>query len=143
MTSTAVADFQALSDSATFNRWAEFQVREAADGESELVMPWRAGEMGQYAGFLHAGLVAALLDTACGLAAASLVGRVLAAQFSMNCLAPARGHTFTARGHVVKAGRTLVFTTGELFAHGDDSNVKLVATASTLLVPVVDPPATS
>ena len=38
-------------------------------GECDLRMAWRADDMGQYSGFLHAGLIAALLDTACGFAA--------------------------------------------------------------------------
>jgi len=135
--SGVVEDFQALSDSATFNRWAGFEVVTAADGESELVMPWRPGDMGQYAGFLHAGLIAALLDTACGFAAASVVGRVLAAQFSMNCVAPAVGHTFTARGHLIKAGRRMVFTSGELYAHAGHADPRLMATANTVLAPVL------
>ena len=43
-------------------------------GEAEIAMPWRQ-EVGQYAGFLHAGLVGALIDTACGFAAATMAGR--------------------------------------------------------------------
>ena len=66
-------------------------------------MPHRA-EATQYTGFLHAGVVAALLDTACGYAAATTVGYVLASNISINCLAPAIGDAFVARGLVVKAG---------------------------------------
>lgn len=53
-------------------------------------MSWRR-EVGQYAGFLHAGLVGALIDTACGYAAATVVGRALASHYSVNCLRPAVG----------------------------------------------------
>ena len=52
---------RAINDSAAFNRWCGFQVERAAPGEVELAMPWRA-ELGQYSGFLHAGVVAALID---------------------------------------------------------------------------------
>ena len=55
---------QAINKTAAFNRWAGFEVTRAADGEAELRMAWREEDMGQYAGFLHAGLIGAMLDTA-------------------------------------------------------------------------------
>jgi uncharacterized protein (TIGR00369 family) len=94
-------------------------------------MPWRV-ETGQYAGFLHAGLVGALIDTACGFAAATLVGRVLASHYAVNCLRPAVGERFIARARVVKAGRTQVFTACDLFAQANGKET-LVATGETLL----------
>ena len=128
---------QAINQTAAFNRWAGFEVTHASPGEAELRMVWRADDMGQYAGFLHAGLIGAMLDTACGFAAASVSGRVLASHFSVNCLAPAVGRAFVARGRVVKAGRKQVFATAELFAEGEgDVEPKLVATGNAILVPV-------
>ena len=128
---------KAINQSAAFNRWAGFEVTHASQGEAELRMAWRADDMGQYAGFLHAGLIGAMLDTACGFAAASVSGRVLASHFSVNCLAPAVGRAFVARGRVVKAGRKQVFATAELFAEGEgDVEPKLVATGNAILVPV-------
>ncbi|MGJ7497106.1 PaaI family thioesterase [Variovorax sp. RT4R15] len=128
---------KAINQSAAFNRWAGFEVTHAGQGEAELRMAWRAEDMGQYAGFLHAGLIGAMLDTACGFAAASVSGRVLASHFSVNCLAPAVGRAFVARGRVVKAGRKQVFATAELFAEGEgDVEPKLVATGNAILVPV-------
>ena len=126
--------FRSLSATASFNRWAGFEVLRVVDHECDLRMRWRADGMGQYADFLHAGLIAALLDTACGFAAASTVGGVLASQFSVNCLAPAVGDEFIAHGRVVKLGRKQIFTAGELHAHRAGTS-KLVATASTILVP--------
>ena len=124
-----------LATTASFNRWAGFEVARLDDGECELRMVWRPGDMGQYAGFLHAGMIAALLDTACGFAATTTSGlSVLSSQFTMNCLAPAVGEEFVAIGRVVKAGRKQVFTSGELFGVRDGLR-KLVATATTLLVP--------
>jgi uncharacterized protein (TIGR00369 family) len=102
-------------------------------------MPWRK-EVGQYAGFLHAGLVGALIDTACGFAAASMVGRVLASHFSVNCLRPAVGERFIARARVVKPGKTQVFTACELYAVSAGGEEKLVATGETLLSVVAGPP---
>jgi uncharacterized protein (TIGR00369 family) len=125
---------QAINASAAFNRWCGIEVLSAAQGQAEIAMPWRA-EAGQYAGFLHAGLVGALIDTACGFAAATLAGRVLASHYAVNCLRPAVGERFIARARVVKPGRTQVFTQCDLFALADGVE-KLVATGETLLVPV-------
>lgn len=75
----------------------------------------------------------ALIDTACGFAAATLVGpRLLAAHFSVNCLRPASGQRFVARARVVKPGKLQVFTGCELFAI-ENGVEKLVATGETLL----------
>jgi uncharacterized protein (TIGR00369 family) len=126
---TALRQF---NQSAAFNRWCGFEVQHAAPGEVELAMPWRA-EMGQYAGFLHAGVVAALIDTACGYAAATQLGaRLLAAHFAINCIRPAVGERFVAKARVVRAGKQQVFTRCELYAH-DKGQDKLVATGETLL----------
>ncbi|MDQ0569189.1 uncharacterized protein (TIGR00369 family) [Variovorax paradoxus] len=131
---------QAINKTAAFNRWAGFEVTQAAAGEAELRMEWREEDMGQYAGFLHAGLIGAMLDTACGFAAATVAGRVLASHFSVNCLSPALGRAFIARGKVVKAGRKQVFASAELYGQGEDGNLKLVATGSAILVPVEETP---
>ena len=122
-----------VNDRAAFNRWAGFTVTHAAPGEAELTLPWR-GDLGQYAGFLHAGINGALIDTACGFAAFTQVGAVLASQYSVTCLAPAIGERFIARGRVIKAGRKQVFTAADLFAETGGKET-LVATGSALLVP--------
>jgi len=82
------------------------------------------------AGFLHAGLTGALLDIVCGFSA----GNVLASLFSVNCLAPAVGEVFIARGRVVKAGKKQVFARAELFAQTGDQ-LKRVATGDAILLP--------
>jgi uncharacterized protein (TIGR00369 family) len=76
----------------------------------------------QQHGFLHAGAVASVLDTACGYAALSVMppdAAVLTASYTINLLAPAAGERFTITGEVVRAGRTLVVCRGEAFAGGD------------------------
>ncbi|MEY4563612.1 MAG: hypothetical protein RLZZ618_2889 [Pseudomonadota bacterium] len=128
-----------INQLAAFNRWAGFEVTHAAEGEVELSMDWREEDMGQYSGFLHAGLIGAMLDTACGFAGGTVSGRLLASHFSVNCLAPAVGRRFIARGRVIKAGRKQVFTSAELFAQGDGDELKLVATGNAILVPVEAP----
>jgi uncharacterized protein (TIGR00369 family) len=125
-------DIRRINALAAFNLWCGIDVLEAEAGRVVIAVPWRP-EFGQYAGYLHAGLVGALIDTACGFAAATLVGpRLLAAHFAVNCLRPAVGERFVARARVVKPGRQQVFTACELFAliQGRET---LVATGETLL----------
>jgi uncharacterized protein (TIGR00369 family) len=77
----------------------------------------------QQHGFLHAGAVASVLDTACGFAAYSMMppeAAVLTATYTINLMAPAAGSRFTITGEVVRAGRTLVVCRGEAFADGSD-----------------------
>ena len=130
----SLAQLRAINQSAAFNQWCGIEVLSAQPVQAEIAMPWRA-EAGQYAGFLHAGLVGALIDTACGFAAATLVGRVLASHYSVNCLRPAVGERFIARARVVKPGKTQVFTACDLFAVANGQET-LVATGQTLLVVV-------
>jgi uncharacterized protein (TIGR00369 family) len=129
-----LARIRAINDSAPFNRWCGIEVERAEAGRVQISMPWRA-EAGQYSGFLHAGLIGALIDTACGFAAATMVGRVLASHFSVNCLRPAVGERFIARARVVKPGKSQVFTSCELYAVAAGEE-KLVATGETLLTVV-------
>jgi len=126
-----LAQIRAINRTAAFNQWCGIEVVSAEAGNAEIAMPWRT-EAGQYSGFLHAGLVGALIDTACGFAAATVVGRVLASHYSVNCLRPAIGERFIARAHVVKPGKSQVFTACELFAVTGSAE-KLVATGETLL----------
>lgn len=122
----------AINQSAAFNRWCGLEVKAASAGTVELGLPWRA-DFGQYTGFLHAGLIGTLIDTACGFAAVTVVGSgVLAAHFSVNCLRPAQGEHFIARARVIRAGKTQVFTACDLFAVQSQQE-KLVATGETLL----------
>lgn len=133
---TALVDplgaLRGLNRMAGFNVWAGIEVVHAEAGAVVIGMPWRA-EAGQYTGFLHAGVIAALIDTACGYAAATQAGvNLLAAHFSVNCLRPASGERFEAHANVVKAGRSQFFTRCELFAFTGDTQ-SLVATGETLL----------
>ena len=128
-----LAKVAAVNEAAAFNRWASFEVVAAEPGRVTLRMNWRE-EAGQYAGFLHAGLVGALIDTACGFAAFTQAGQVLASHYSVNCLAPAVGRAFIATGEVVRAGKRQIFTRAELFAEKERGARKLVATGETILM---------
>jgi uncharacterized protein (TIGR00369 family) len=124
-----------INASAKFNQWAGLEVVRAEVGQVELMLRWK-DELGQYSGFLHAALIGGLIDTACGFAAATVAGsKVLASNFSVNCLRPAVGELFIARARVVKPGKTQVFTACDLFAVKDGEE-KLVANGQTILTVV-------
>ncbi|OKO84824.1 PaaI family thioesterase [Bradyrhizobium sp. AS23.2] len=128
-----------VNASAAFNRLAGFEVVAAGNGEATIQMAWR-DDFTQYSGHLHAGLIAALLDTASGFAAATLAGSVTASRFSMNCLKPATGHHFVAKGKTLRAGRRQVFARAELYAADERGELSLVATGEVVLVPTGEPP---
>ena len=129
-----LAVIRSINETSAFNRWCGIEVDSADAGAVQISMAWRS-EVGQYSGFLHAGLIGALIDTACGFAAATVAGRVLASHYSVNCLRPAVGERFVARARVVKPGRSQVFTACDLFALSAGQE-KLVATGETLLTVV-------
>ncbi len=129
-----LAQLRAINAAAEFNRWCGIEVVSAGQGSAIISMPWRK-EVAQYAGFLHAGLVGALIDTACGFAAATVVGKVLASHYSVSCLRPAVGELFIAKARVVKPGKNQIFTACELFAQASGIE-KLVATGETILLAV-------
>jgi uncharacterized protein (TIGR00369 family) len=83
----------------------------------------------QQHGFVHAGAVSAIADSAGGYAALSLMpaGRgVLTTEFKINLIAPAAGERIIARGRVVKPGRTLTVVQTEVFAESQGQE-KLIA----------------
>ncbi len=89
-------------------------------GRVELAIPHDARFTQQH-GFMHAGAVAAVLDSACGYAAFSVMppdAGVLTATYTINLLAPAVGERFVMTGTVVRAGRTLVVCRGEAVTAG-------------------------
>jgi uncharacterized protein (TIGR00369 family) len=94
----------------------------------------------QQHGFLHAGAVAAVLDSACGYAAFTVMppdAAVLTATYTINLLAPAAGRRFVMTGEVVRAGRTLVVCRGEATA---DRAEKPFAAMQATLTAIYDRP---
>ena len=111
---------------------------EVEAGRVTIELPWQQGLTQQH-GFLHAGMVATALDSACGYAAFSLMpadAAVLTIEYKINLLAPARGQRFRMHGTVVKPGRTVTVAEGKAFAI-DDGGEKLVATMNATLMAVV------
>ena len=94
------------------------RLERVAAGEVCIRLPFQPALTQQH-GFLHAGAVTTVVDSACGYAALTLMepgAAVLSVEFKVNLLAPARGREFVALGRVVRAGRTLTVCTGEVRA---------------------------
>lgn len=98
-------------------------------GVVEITLPYRA-DLAQQDGYLHAGIVTTIADSACGYAAYSLMpagSEVLSVEFKVNLLRPAQGETFVARAEVIKAGRTLTVVRADVFGITATSDRELVA----------------
>ncbi len=108
-------------------------------GSVELEMPY-SQEFTQQHGFLHAGIVSTVLDSACGYAAFSLMSAdaaVLTIEFKINLMAPASGERFLFRGEVTKPGRTITVADGKAYAVTAGGDEKLIATMTGTLMAVV------
>jgi uncharacterized protein (TIGR00369 family) len=116
------------------------QLTEAGAGRVEIVLPFRE-DLTQQHGFIHAGIITAIVDSACGYAALSLmppgVG-VLTVEFKVNLLNPAAGERFIARGQVVKPGRTIMVCTGEVVAQREDGSQQTVALMQATMMVIRD-----
>ncbi|PYS83406.1 MAG: hypothetical protein DMF67_09130 [Acidobacteria bacterium] len=98
-------------------------------GEVEIELLFRE-DLTQQHGYLHAGVVAAVVDSACGYAALTLApagAEVVSVEFKLNLLAPAVGERFVARARVKRAGRSITVCAGDLFAAAGGAE-KAVAT---------------
>jgi uncharacterized protein (TIGR00369 family) len=105
-------------------------VGHVAPGEVDLELPFDE-RLTQQHGFLHAGAIAAVLDSACGYAAWSAGDRevdVLTVEYKINLLEPAVGELVLCQGRVVRSGGRLTVCRGDAYA--DD---KLVATSTTTM----------
>ncbi|MDT5059877.1 MAG: hypothetical protein QOH63_336 [Acidobacteriota bacterium] len=98
-------------------------------GAVEIELPYRA-DLTQQHGFIHAGIIASVLDSACGYAAFSLMpadAAVLSIEFKVNLLAPAKGELIRARADVKRAGRNVTVCVADAWSvEGEQS--KVVAT---------------
>ena len=91
-------------------------------------------ELTQQHGYLHAGVLASVADSACGYAALSLMEPgtgVLSVEFKINMLAPAAGTRFVAIGRVVRSGRTITVCTGEV--RGEESASPVAMMQATMM----------
>lgn len=117
-------------------------------GEVHIAMPF-SRHLSQQHGYLHAGAVTSIVDSACGYAALTRAPagfEVVTAEFKINLMRPAVGQRFLAVGRVQNAGRLLTVCTGEVRAYagdgqqydiaGDDPHYKVVALMQATVVNV-------
>jgi uncharacterized protein (TIGR00369 family) len=132
-------DYRAVA-TATFDRQQAMRtlgisIARLEPGEVELVMPYSQAWT-QQNGFVHAGIITAGLDTACGIAAFTLMPAgtdVLTVEFKTNLLAPASGARFVFRAYVVKPGRTLTVCDAQAFAERDGAEGLIATMTGTLM----------
>ncbi len=112
------------------------QVLAVRPGEVEIVLPFADNILQQH-GFIHAGAVATIADSACGYAALSVMPRdaaVLTTEFKINLMSPAKGDRLRAIGRVVRAGKQLVITLGEIFAETGGRSKQVAMITATMMV---------
>ena len=98
-------------------------------GTVEIELPFDE-KLTQQHGFLHAGVISAVLDTACGYAAYSVIdadAAILTIEFKVNLMSPGRGERFLFRGEVTKPGSTIIVSDGRGYAIRADGPAKLIA----------------
>ena len=106
-------------------------------GVVEISLPYRA-DLTQQNGYLHAGIITTIADSACGYAAFTLMpagAGVLSVEFKVNLLRPAKGDSFVARAEVIKAGRTLTVVRADVFALSQERR-SLIATMQGTMIRV-------
>ncbi len=104
-------------------------------GEVEIHLPFDSAHT-QHTGALHAGVVTAIVDSACGFAAATVMPAdrtVVSVEFKLNLLSPAVGEQFRAIGRVVRAGRTLTVCSGEVWADRGDATALVAIMQATMM----------
>ena len=117
----------------------------AEPGAITIELPFRA-DLTQQHGFLHAGIITTIVDSACGYAAFSLMppdAAVLTIEYKINFLAPAAGDRFLATGRVVRPGQAITVCTGDVHAvreghAGHEGSEKLIATMQATLITLLN-----
>jgi uncharacterized protein (TIGR00369 family) len=111
-----------------------------AEGEVDIALAF-SDRLVQQHGFLHAGVVAGVTDSACGYAALTRMesgAEVLTVEFKLDLLAPAAGERLVARGRIIRSGRTLTVCRGDAFTTSDGRE-KHVATMTATMIAVRPP----
>jgi uncharacterized protein (TIGR00369 family) len=106
-----------------------------AAGAVDIALPSNE-RLTQQDGYLHAGVVAGVVDSACGYAALTTMdsdAEVLTVEFKINLIAPAAGERLVARGRVIRTGRTLTVCRGDAFTISDGEETH-VATLTTTMI---------
>jgi uncharacterized protein (TIGR00369 family) len=114
------------------------ELEDVAEGRVAIRLPFRE-DLTQQHGFLHAGTIAAIADSACGYAALTLMpsdAAVLSIEFKVNMLAPAKGESIVARAHVIRAGRTIVVCRADVYSLTAGEEKLVAAMQGTMMVVV-------
>lgn len=112
------------------------RLAELRPGYCAIELPYR-DDLTQQHGYIHAGVVAAIVDSAGGYAGFTLFpaeASVLTVEYKLNLLAPAAGERLIAEAEVVKPGRTLAITRGEVFAESSGKRSLCAIMQQTLIV---------
>ena len=112
------------------------ELTSVSPGEVVIELPFRE-DLTQQHGYLHAAITTAIVDSACGYAAYTLMpadAAVLTVEFKVNFLAPAAGRRFVADGRVTKPGRTLTVTMGDVVALTDAGQKTIATMLATMMV---------
>jgi uncharacterized protein (TIGR00369 family) len=133
-----VARVQASFDRQGLMRLLGAELTNVAPARVQITLP-RRPEVSQQHGYVHAGAISAIADSAGGYAALTLMpetSEVLTVEYKLNLLAPAAGDRLEASGTVLRSGRTLSVCQLEVFAVGDNDERKLVAAGQQTLISV-------
>jgi uncharacterized protein (TIGR00369 family) len=98
-------------------------------GVIEITLPYRS-DLAQHHGYVHAGIITTIADSACGYAAYTLMppnSDVLAVEFKVNLLRPAKGEVFRAQTEVIKSGRTLTVMRADVHTLNESGQGELIA----------------
>ena len=104
-------------------------------GEARIEMPFNPS-FTQQDGFIHAGVITTIVDSACGYAAFTLIPmdmRILTVEFKVNFMSPAKGEKFLAIGKVIKPGRTLTVCSGEVLAFENGTSKSIAVMQATMI----------
>lgn len=104
-------------------------------GVVEITLPYRQ-DLTQQNGYLHAGIVTTIADSACGYAAFTLMPEgsgVLSVEFKVNLLRPAKGEEFLSRAEVIKAGKTLTVVRADVFALTENKRTLIATMQGTMM----------
>ena len=111
------------------------QIKSITAGQLEIHFPY-SPTLTQQDGFIHAGAVASVMDSACGYAAMTVAPdnhNVLSVEFKVNLLAPAAGELFIVRSAVKRAGKTLTIVTADAFALKDKTEKPIATMLATMI----------
>lgn len=119
------------------------ELARVAPGEVDIVMPY-SQNVCQQNGYVHAGAIASIADSANGYAALTLAPPgtdVLAVEFKINFLAPAKAPRFVAAGRVLRSGKTLTVCRADVLASEDDDRTLVATMLSTIIARRTEDPA--